>query len=180
MGFGLLKNIQESYDRGFKALEGSPERRAELVLLGEERVLLYKTLILTGLRKGELASITLGQTSLETKVPFIEVDIEDEKSGDAATIPLRPDLTEELRQWVQDKQRRYREQHEGVICDRHEPRGHVSAALRASVLCPDWVGSYSQQQSQSCRYSQGGRTWQERGRSRNRSLTQTKENPANH
>jgi integrase len=33
--------------------------------LGFERSLVYKTLVLTGLRKGELASLTVGQLALD-------------------------------------------------------------------------------------------------------------------
>jgi len=33
---------------------------AEQELLGRERLLIYRTMVLTGLRKGKLASITVG------------------------------------------------------------------------------------------------------------------------
>lgn len=40
---------------------------AELEQLGRERALIYKTLLLTGLRKGELASLTVGQLNLDAE-----------------------------------------------------------------------------------------------------------------
>ena len=42
-----------------------PEVQRRLERLGQERALIYKTLVLTGLRKGELASITVGQVVLD-------------------------------------------------------------------------------------------------------------------
>ncbi len=36
------------------------ETKQRLEFLGQERALIYKTLVLTGLRKGELASLTVG------------------------------------------------------------------------------------------------------------------------
>ncbi|MCG2683104.1 MAG: hypothetical protein L6306_05755, partial [Planctomycetales bacterium] len=43
-----------------------PEVQRRLERLGHERALIYKTLVLTGLRKGELASITVGQVDLDS------------------------------------------------------------------------------------------------------------------
>lgn len=42
-----------------------PQTRAKLERLGRERALIYKTLVLTGLRKGELASLTVSQLYLK-------------------------------------------------------------------------------------------------------------------
>ena len=39
--------------------------RAQLEWIGRERALIYKALVLTGLRKGELASLTVGQLDLD-------------------------------------------------------------------------------------------------------------------
>ena len=44
---------------------------AKLERLGRERALIYKTLVLTGLRKGELASLTVGQLALDAPMPFV-------------------------------------------------------------------------------------------------------------
>ena len=45
--------------------------RRRLERLGRERALIYKTLVLTGLRKGELASLTVAQLHLDDAVPFV-------------------------------------------------------------------------------------------------------------
>ncbi len=116
-----VANIRESHQRGLNALDGSPDRRSELERLGKERVMLYKTLCLTGLRKGELASITVGHVSLDSDPPFIQVDVEAEKSGDIATIPLRPDLADELREWLNQKRTSRLKECGDVIAIRDEP-----------------------------------------------------------
>ena len=56
------------------------ETRRRLERLGQERALIYKTLVLTGLRKGELASLTVGQLVLDADPPFLVLDAADEKN----------------------------------------------------------------------------------------------------
>ena len=65
--------------------------------------MIYKTLVLTGLRKGELASLTVGQLVLDADPPFLVLDAADEKNREGSTIPLRADLAADLRQWLADK-----------------------------------------------------------------------------
>jgi integrase len=79
------------------------ETRRRLEWLGHERALIYKTLVLTGLRKGELASLTAGQLALDGDPPFLVLDAADEKNREGSTIPLRTDLAADLRQWLADK-----------------------------------------------------------------------------
>ncbi len=77
--------------------------RRRLERLGHERALIYKTLLLTGLRKGELASLTIGQLELDLRpgaVSFAVLDPHDEKSGRGAEIPLRSDLVADLLGWL--------------------------------------------------------------------------------
>lgn len=80
-----------------------PEVRRQLDTLGQERALIYKTLVLTGLRRGELASITVGQLHLEGPTPGIELKAGDAKSREAAYLPLRSDLAADLAQWLTDR-----------------------------------------------------------------------------
>jgi integrase len=61
---------------------------------------------LTGLRKGELASITLGQLWLDEKHPYLELKATDEKSGRGSQIPLRKDMVAEIRNFLDEKRRR--------------------------------------------------------------------------
>ncbi len=76
---------------------------ARLEALGRERALIYKTLVLTGLRKGELASLTVGQVTLADPVPHLVLDAADEKNREGSTIPLRADLAADLRAWLAEK-----------------------------------------------------------------------------
>jgi integrase len=82
------------------------ETRRRLERLGWERALIYKTLVLTGLRKGELASLTVGQLEQDTsdgRVAYAVLMPNDEKNGQGSEIPLRPDLAADLRAWLTSK-----------------------------------------------------------------------------
>jgi integrase len=73
---------------------------ARLELLGRERALIYKTLVLTGLRIKELASLTAGQLTLDGPVAFAALDAADEKNREGNEIALRDDLADDLRDWL--------------------------------------------------------------------------------
>jgi len=79
---------------------------AKLERLGRERALVYKVLTLTGLRKSELASLTVGQAALDKPTPHLELLAKDEKAGRGARIPLRPDLAADLRVWLGERLQR--------------------------------------------------------------------------
>ena len=79
------------------------QTRRALEALGWERALMYKTLVLTGLRKGELASLTIGQLDLDADPPFLVLDAADEKNREGNSIPLRADLATDLRGWLAEK-----------------------------------------------------------------------------
>jgi len=80
-----------------------PETRAKLERLGRERALIYKTLVLTGLRKGELASLTVGQLDFDADPPYLVLEASDEKNHEGNSIPLRADVAADLRGWLADK-----------------------------------------------------------------------------
>ena len=80
-----------------------PEIRTQLEALGRERALIYKTLVLTGLRKNELATLTVAQLRLDGPIPHVELDAEDEKNREGNSVVIRPDLAEDLRTWLADK-----------------------------------------------------------------------------
>ncbi len=83
-----------------------PEVQERLRWLGRERALIYKTMVLTGLRKGELASLTVGAMNLGSAVPFAVLSAADEKNRQGSEIVLRPDLADDLREWIADKLKR--------------------------------------------------------------------------
>jgi integrase len=80
-----------------------PHVRERLEAQGRERALLYKVLVLTGLRKAELASITIAQAVLDGATPHLVLDAADEKNRAGSLIPLRPDLAADLRAWLVDR-----------------------------------------------------------------------------
>ncbi len=80
-----------------------PEVVARLEHDGRERALLYAVLVTTGLRKGELAALTVGDVLLDDGQPVIVLPGADAKNGQRATLPLRADVAAELRGWLDDK-----------------------------------------------------------------------------
>ena len=89
--------------RGTEAVKLRDSVRDDLIRLGRERALIYKTLVLTGLRRGELASITVGQTDLDSNPPQITLEAAAEKARRGAVIPLRADLAADLSKHLADK-----------------------------------------------------------------------------
>jgi integrase len=84
--------------------------RRRLERLGRERALLYKTLVLTGLRRGELASLTAAHLHLDGAIPFLTLHAGDEKSREGSDVPLRDDLAADLRGWLAEKLRDLQEE----------------------------------------------------------------------
>jgi len=104
-----LDNITAATERARQKLENNPSLIRQLTSLGRERALVYKTMVLTGLRKGELASLTVGQVCLDGPMPYLELDAAHEKNREGSQIPLRRDLAIELEQWVTFKRNAHRD-----------------------------------------------------------------------
>jgi integrase len=100
------------------------ETRRRLERLGQERALIYKTLVLTGLRKGELASITVGQAVLDADPPYLELEAADEKNREGSTIPLRADLAADMQAWLADKATALQEAARRAPAVQFDPEGH--------------------------------------------------------
>jgi integrase len=94
----------ELYNRGWRRTQRGarlrPETRAKLVRLGRERALAYKVMALTGLRVGELAAVRVSDVLLDRAQ--IVLDARFEKARRGAVIPLRQDLVEDLRRWIEN------------------------------------------------------------------------------
>jgi integrase len=69
-----------------------PATIARLKWIGRERALIYKMLVLTGLRKNELASLTVGQLDIAGPFPFVRLKPEDEKNRHGSELPIREGL----------------------------------------------------------------------------------------
>ena len=72
--------VRKGKRKGEQYADLRPATRQRLDLLGMERALIYKTLVLTGLRKGELASLTVAKLRLDGTIPHVELDAKDEKN----------------------------------------------------------------------------------------------------
>ncbi len=117
--------IRRGSRKGKQLANLKPATIERLKWIGRERALIYKTLVLTGLRKGELASIRIGQCHLKGSRPFIELKAIDEKNREGSDIPIRPDLAAELHHWIAEKQR-YLRPSTLSINDRHpKPIGEI-------------------------------------------------------
>src|SRR5262249_20334541 len=95
--------VRKGPRKGERYANVRPQVRERLEWLGRERALIYKTLVLTGLRKGELASLTVAQLRLDDAVPCLSLDAADEKNREGNDIPLRADLAADLRDWLAAK-----------------------------------------------------------------------------
>ena len=95
--------IRRGPNKGQLAANVRPEVRVRLQRLGRERSLIYKTLALTGLRKNEMATLTVECLELDADPPRLTLDPNNEKNREGNTIPLRSDLAEDLRSWLRDK-----------------------------------------------------------------------------
>ena len=98
-----FENIDLAVERAQEAMKENPELVPELEQTGRERALIYKTLVLTGLRKGELASLTVGQLELTGPMAYAILDPADEKNRQGSNIPLRTDLVSELSSWLKQR-----------------------------------------------------------------------------
>ncbi len=97
------KTIRKGSNKGKQTASVKPEVCQRLEMLGMERALIYKTLALTGLRKSELSSITIGQLDLESPTSYISLHAADEKNRKGSEVPLNEDLSCDLREWVSRK-----------------------------------------------------------------------------
>jgi integrase len=91
--------FNRGWRRGQRGARLRPETRAKIERLGSERALIYKTMTLTGLRLGELASIRV----CDVHDDHIDLDARHEKNRQGSRIPLRADLAADLRQWIGDR-----------------------------------------------------------------------------
>lgn len=95
--------IRRGERKGELGVNLRPATRERLEALGRERALIYKTLVLTGLRKGELASLTPAHLRLDSPTPHVELDAADEKNREGSGVVVRADLADDLRTWLADK-----------------------------------------------------------------------------
>ncbi|MBL8854880.1 MAG: site-specific integrase [Planctomycetaceae bacterium] len=96
--------IRTGPNKGELAARVSDERKAKLKRVGQERALIYKTLVLTGLRADELRTLSIADLSFGD-VPFIRLRHSNEKNRQGSTLAIRSDLAAELREWIKGRER---------------------------------------------------------------------------
>ena len=69
-------------------------------LAGEDRSMIYVVAAYTGLRSGEIASLTRSSFELESNPPVVVVEAAYTKNKELARIPLRADLVAQLRDYL--------------------------------------------------------------------------------
>jgi len=119
--------VRTGPNRGKLLANVRPSEQERLRRLGRERELMYRTLVYTGLRKSELASLTVGDMHLEEVRPYASLKGRNAKSAKAAHIPLRQDLAGDLREYLAEQLSVYRM---NTLAD---GRRSVPACLRADM-----------------------------------------------
>jgi integrase len=169
--------IRRGKRRGEAVARLQEQTRRALEALGWERALMYKTLVLTGLRKGELASLTIGQLDLDADPPFLVLNPADEKNREGSTIPLRADLAADLREWLAEKATALQEAARGTPAVGSRPTGKtrqdrfwmLSGTILSASDCRTRVagqyaalhrvsglGAHSGSGPETCRHSEAG------------------------
>ena len=83
-------------NRGDGPAKLSEATRAKLEARGRERALIYRTLALTGLRYGELRSITVAQAMFGGNTPHFLLHAKDEKARRGANVAMPLELARDL------------------------------------------------------------------------------------
>ncbi len=130
-----------------------PETRARLEALGRERALIYKTLVLTGLRKDELASLTVGQLRLDEPAASCRAGRGRRKEPGGQRVPIRADLAEDLRAWLAGKLADARK----AAMRQGEPIPARLPAETSALHRPGWVGPDLRPGLEACRHRQARR-----------------------
>jgi integrase len=103
--------IRRGTRKGERSAKVKPEVQARLERYGHEKYLLYKTAILTGLRRGELRKLEVRHLHLDGPEPFLHLPgklpdgSRGTKNGNDAWLPLTVGHAQELRDLVAGKDR---------------------------------------------------------------------------
>jgi integrase len=92
--------VRRGARKGQQVARLSDAYRRELEALGRFRVVAYRTLLLTGLRKGELGRLTVADLHLDEDPPYVQLPAKITKNGQEDFIPLRADLVTDLKAWM--------------------------------------------------------------------------------
>jgi len=97
------QTIRRGPRKGTRVANVRPEVRAARERLGRERALMYKTMVFTGLRRNELATLTEHDLELDdVDHAFLTVRAHNAKNRKQAKLPIRRDLAVELASWIHE------------------------------------------------------------------------------
>lgn len=82
-----------------------PETLSALERTGRQRCLIYKTLLTTAARWGELRAVTVADAVLEGDAPHLVLKATATKNRKADTVPLTRELAADLKFWIRDSGR---------------------------------------------------------------------------
>ena len=94
-----LDNIEALVAKARDRLRLKPSVIADLERTGRERRLLYRTFVMTGLRRGEMAGLLWSALQLEGGAPTLTVAASTAKNGKVADLPLRADHVTAIKAW---------------------------------------------------------------------------------
>jgi integrase len=97
--------IRRGKNKGKLLAKVRKEIKHQLHRSGLERVLIYRFMMMTGLRKGEVASLPVEAVTLDAEQPCVHIQGKHAKSGRSAVLPLRPDLAAALRRHLARRDR---------------------------------------------------------------------------
>ena len=92
--------VRTGQRRGQQVGRLRPEVRERLERLGRERALMYKMMVWTGLRRGELAALRARHLDLAGASPRLALPGTATKNRAEASLPLRADLVQDLAAWL--------------------------------------------------------------------------------
>ena len=98
--------INRGPNKGMDGADVTKETLDRLRFLGWTRALAYWTAATTGLRWGELRSITLGAVRLDADPPHMILQAKSEKARRGAQIPLQADLAAEMGRYLSERRSR--------------------------------------------------------------------------
>jgi integrase len=94
------QTIRRGPRKGLLEATARPETLAAARLVGLQHALIYKTLALTGLRRGELEALEVRHLTLTGRRPCLVLPKMATKNREGANIPLRADLAADLASWI--------------------------------------------------------------------------------
>jgi integrase len=97
------RRIARGPRKGQKVANLPEARRLALEAQGRFRVIVYRTLLATGIRMGELAQLTVADLHLDEPVPCVRLRASTTKNSEEAYLPLRADLVAALRTWLLER-----------------------------------------------------------------------------